>query len=243
MCRGGHVKKYKLKIQKYTGTNPNTKNVECRNTKGAGSYLQLPLRLRKGGGSQLGPSNRHKPDSGRTKHQVGTCEHQVRIVSISRRWDGTLRLSLHLWGPLWVKGWNKTTPYNNLYCDPASFQTWPYWRPCNWYCILFKVQAGTAAFIKQLWWKMIVQILSFPPWDLSLYWCNYGSQVLLQRQFSGAIDDGSGDGVSGKVGSLLGTSLAHTSPLSHGGGIDVDGVGGVGVGGGGDGVSGKLGAF
>ena len=25
MCRGGHVKKYKLKIQKYTGTNPNTK--------------------------------------------------------------------------------------------------------------------------------------------------------------------------------------------------------------------------
>ena len=65
---------------------------------------------------------------------------------------------------------------------------------------------------------MIVPILSLES--------NYGSQVLFQHQFSGVIDDGGGDGVSGKLGSLLGTALAHISYLSHGG----DGGVGVGVG-------------
>ena len=93
---GGAYKEIQIEDTEIHRYKSKYKNIEYRNTKGAGSYLQLPLRLRKGGGSQLGPSNRHKPDSGRTKHQVGTCEHQVRIVPISRRWDGTLRL----WRPL-----------------------------------------------------------------------------------------------------------------------------------------------
>ena len=67
---------------------------------------------------------------------------------------------------------------------------------------------------------MIVPILSF--FSLRPLESNYGSQVLLQRQFSGAIDDGGGDGVSGKLGSLLGTALAHISSLSHGGVVGDD---------------------